>query len=211
MKPASEEAVGFYSLCDQERLLLKEKRSSWEKRYEKKGGNDFDWYLPEPPEMLINLLKSGRVPDGPAVDLGCGPGVITSFLFEYGFRPAVGMDIALSAINQARQFCLKKGTQPSFAVAAAPLLPFADGRCAFLFDRGGLHALPESMWQLYLCEVARMLRPDGVFQLWAKLLPLSRLEEILPDTLQILSLEQFPFGLKSRRVLDITHGIFKRI
>jgi SAM-dependent methyltransferase len=176
----------------------------------KKSGDDFAWHLPHPPEILVKLLETGEVPKGPAVDLGCGAGVSTSYISEHSFRPTIGLDIAFSAVCQARQLCQESGASASFVVAAAPLLPFQEGSCTFLFDRGCLQALPETTWPLYLQEVAQTLKLGGIFQLWAKDLPLSQLESIAPVSLKLFSVEQFLFEKKDGITEQITHAIFRK-
>ena len=198
-------------LTDDEKFRLQELRAHWEKRDRKKQGDDFGWYLSQPPEILVKLLESSEVPQGAAVDIGCGPGTSTSYIAERAFRPTVGLDIAFSALCQARKFCEEKGTRPAFVVAAAPFLPFKNESCTFLYDRGCLQALSETMWPLYLQIIAATLRTGGIFQLWVKDLSFLQLEASLPAALKSLASEQFPFELKGGRVRVISHGIFKKV
>jgi SAM-dependent methyltransferase len=183
---------------------------NWERRYKKKKAGDFGWHLSQPPPELIKLLESGEVSTGPAVDIGCGPGVATSHLAAQCFRPAVGLDIAFSAVCQARDLARDNKTYPVFVVAAAPFLPFLGELFTFIFDRGCMHALPESYWPLYLQEIERLLMTGGVFQLLAKRPSPSVLEQIFPASLQTLTMEEFPFHLNDGRVKVLTHGIFKK-
>ncbi len=139
MNPTSENSIVPRLLTEDEKFLLQESRSKWERKYQKKSGDDFAWHLQHPPEILVKLLETGEVPKGPAVDLGCGAVVSTSYIAEHSFRPTIGLDIAFSAVCQARKFCDERGTSPSFVVAAVPPLPFKKGELYFSF-RPGLFA-----------------------------------------------------------------------
>jgi methylase of polypeptide subunit release factors len=52
-----------------------------------------------PPE-LIELVESGQVPPGRALDIGCGTGTNAVFLAQRGFE-VVGTDVAWLAIRRA--------------------------------------------------------------------------------------------------------------
>jgi hypothetical protein len=52
-------------------------------------------------------------------------------------------------------------------IAAAPDMPFRDQAFSFIFDGGCMNTLPTSEWPRYFEQVERMLRPAGLFQLYA--------------------------------------------
>jgi len=211
MRPSRPEDVSAQNqLAEDKQQRLKKKHETQEGKYRKKKGEDFGWYLSQPPPELIKLLESGEVSTGPAVDVGCGPGVAISHLAAQAFRPAVGLDIAFAAVCQARELARENKTPPVFVVAAAPFLPLQGEFFTFIFDRGCMHALPEADWSLYLQEIERLLKTGGVFQLLAKRPSPAVLEQILPASLQTRTLEEFPFHLKDGRVKVLTHGIFRK-
>jgi SAM-dependent methyltransferase len=146
---------------------LADKRSKWEERYATRELSQFSWLTTELPQPLVELLARTDLPDGAALDLGCGPGTMTTGLATR-FRPTVGFDIAERAVAIARTQPVPDGaSQPVFLVAAAPDMPFRDGAFALIFDRGCLHVLPGSAWPAYFERVERMLKPAGMFQLFA--------------------------------------------
>ncbi len=121
--------------------------------------------MADPPVELTELIRGGRVQSGGALDLGCGPGVVTGFLATR-FRPAVGLDIAHPALLQAKAHAAATGVTPVFAVAEAPLLPVRSGAFSLVFDRGCLQAIPRSAWPGYVAEVERVLAPGGYLLLF---------------------------------------------
>lgn len=135
-----------------------------ESKWRSRRGPEFPWHISGPPPQLVDLLKKGDLPDGPALDLGCGSGVATTYLARY-FRPAVGVDLAFAAVQEAGNLATQEHSQASFLVADVPRVPFGAGVFAFIFDRGCLQVLPKAMWSAYFIEVERLLKPGGVFQL----------------------------------------------
>jgi SAM-dependent methyltransferase len=153
------------------------RRKRWERRWQRRRGEEFCWYLDEPPPELVDLVAEGTVPKGAALDLGCGPGVATSYLAHH-FSPSVGLDVAVGAVQQARQRAGRDGVRPSFVVAEAPILPFRQGSFSLIFDRGCLQAIPRRSWDPYFREVERLLDTGGVLQLFCSK-PLKRFPPLL--------------------------------
>jgi SAM-dependent methyltransferase len=185
-------------------------RAHWDKAYGRKRGPEFSWSLEAPAGELVALLDRGVVPIGPSLDLGCGTGVATSYIYVRGLRPTVGLDISIAGVYQARDYARRHSTCPQFVVAAAPVLPFADASFAFVFDRGCMHALSEALWPLHLREIERTLRAGGVVQLWEKEPSPTRLRELAPASFEVLSLESAPFVIAGRGSVQITHGVFRK-
>jgi SAM-dependent methyltransferase len=141
------------------------RRQHWEERYRRDLG-DSSWYHEDAPPQLIDLVHSDRLPEGVALDLGCGTGVATAVIAERG-RPTVGLDIALSALVQARARLAAGSGQASFVVGDATKLPFPNASFVFLFDRGCLQNVDRSAWPAYFQEVDRVLAEGGTLQLFA--------------------------------------------
>lgn len=158
-------------------MVITRRRRRWERRWQMRRGEEFCWYLDEPPPELIKLVGGGALPSGGALDLGCGPGVATSYLARH-FSPSVGLDIAEGAVLQARQRADRDGVGPSFVVAEAPVLPFRSGTFSLVFDRGCLQAIPRAAWETYFREVERLLKPGGAIQLFCSK-PLKRFPPVL--------------------------------
>jgi len=216
----------------------RKQRTRWERRYTSKQGEDFIWYLDQPPAELVRLVEEGGLPPGAALDVGCGPGVATAFLSR-SFSPTVGLDIAFSALTQARERVAKEGTTAGFVVAAAPVLPFQSGAFSLVFDRGCLQALPREAWPVYFEEVRRLLKPGGTFQLFAskpvrKFPPLlsyrglrararwvlgrrgpqflnhDLLRKLAGPSLEAQRMENFTFQPTAGPPRDMTHALFRK-
>jgi SAM-dependent methyltransferase len=141
------------------------RRQHWEERYRRDLG-DSAWYHEDAPPQLIELMHSDRLPEGAALDLGCGVGVATAVIAETG-RRTFGLDIAQTALVQARARLADGPGHASFVVGDATRLPFADRSFVFLFDRGCLQNVDRSAWPAYFAEVDRVLAEGGTLQLFA--------------------------------------------
>jgi SAM-dependent methyltransferase len=216
------------------------KRRRWEDQWQRHRGAEFHWYLSEPPPELVRLVEDGRIPlGGAALDLGCGPGVATSYLAA-SFHPAVGLDIAQGAVVEARSRARGENRDPSFLVAEAPVLPFRTGAFSFVFDRGCLQAIPRQAWERYFREVDRVLAPGGMLQLYVskaarqfppllsgrgirlrlrwlrgkrggpRFLSPGLIRQLHPASLKEIELRQFPFRTKADTVRTVTYGLFRK-
>lgn len=215
---------------------MTEARGEWERRYQASGSaEERGWYVDRPPDELIHLLDQVELPAGASLDVGCGPGVITSFLARR-FTPSVGLDIAATPLVEARRRAEEEGTKPSFLIAEAQSTPFLDGAFVFIVDRGCMQHLEKEQWTSYLQEVGRVLRPEGVFELFysrppggssrlAKMrtnlrrralgerppvLSRSDLDELLGGSLSVMDVEHTTFEMRNGRVRTITHATFRK-
>jgi ubiquinone/menaquinone biosynthesis C-methylase UbiE len=105
------------------------------------------------------------LPTGAAVDLGCGGGVAAVTVARTR-GPVVGLDIAPGAVSQARARARGEGAAVAFVVGEVPLFPFRSQAFALVFDRGCLQNIRPRGWGTYFAEIARLLRPRGVLQLY---------------------------------------------
>jgi len=183
-------------------------------------------------------MASDTIPNGPAVDLGCGSGVATAYLARR-FSPAIGLDFAESAVRQAKELALEGGVQADFLVAEVPHLPFRSGAFGFVFDRGCLQGMPRWLWPEYFVEVSRLLMPGGVLQLMlskperpsalsikglkarirrampgkrsrGRLSPEGRVLRLRPASFQTLRREEFSFRTNTGRVRHFAHWVFQK-
>jgi SAM-dependent methyltransferase len=208
-------------------------RQRRQQRWQTKAGPGSVWFVAEPPPELIETLERWRAPDGPALDVGCGPGVVTAYLAGR-FTLSVGIDVAIGAVHRARE----RGSgsaRPVFALAESPKLPFADGAFAFIFDRGVLHHVPRSRWPAYFKEVARALRADGLYQQLCPDRPLPgpatwrgvraragrlargqarpgrAMVEASRGSMEILEVRDVLFRSGDGRIIPFVHGLFRKL
>lgn len=134
-----------------------------------------------PPEIvaLVDQLTPGR-----ALDLGCGTGTNSLYLAKRGWQ-TVGVDFVPSAIWQAKRKARTEKTPVDFYIADVTRLDFLDAPFDLAVDVGCLHALSNEQRPAYARGLARLVRPGGVFLLYA-FLPAqmgSRPVGISPDDL----------------------------
>ena len=99
------------------------------------------------------------------LDLGCGSGADALELARQGFRTS-GIDLALEALKHAREGAAAEELALHLALAdvAAPL-PFAASRFDAVLCNLTLHMFPEDLAAKIVAEVARCLKPGGLFLL----------------------------------------------
>ena len=116
--------------------------------------------------ILGRLRQQGiQVPQGRALDFGCGVGRLTFALGEH-FREAIGVDVSEQMIALATA----DNRHPSicrFIHNARTDLPCADASVDFVYSRFVLQHMSRSLARAYIAEFIRVLSPEGlcVFQL----------------------------------------------
>lgn len=94
------------------------------------------------------------------LELGCGTGNDASRLAREGYM-VTAVDVSAEAIDQARA---KFGTSISFVVAdIAARLPFRTGRFDAVMSNVALHMFSDVITRSIFAEVARVVRPSGLF------------------------------------------------
>ena len=118
------------------------------------------WDTGMPDEQLVELIESGAIKPGRALEIGCGTGTNAIYLAQHGFN-VFGLDISEIAVNMART---KANGLCRFAVADFLTAPPAGGPFDFVFDRGCFHAFDdESDRTRFAQNVAGGLVEGGVW------------------------------------------------
>ncbi|WP_322512816.1 class I SAM-dependent methyltransferase [Chloroflexus sp.] len=146
---------------------------------------EIPWDHPEPPPEIIALSR--ELPPGRAIDLGCGPGRACIWLARAGWQ-VDGIDFIPEAIEMAKERVAAAGVadRVRLFVADATNLAFLSGPYDLAIDVGCGHGFSEPELNAYLDEVHRLLRPGGLFALFAHLRPS---EQPAPEALKT-SIEQ---------------------
>lgn len=97
------------------------------------------------------------LPDGPVLDVGCGPAQVSRYLLGLGRRP-VGIDFAPGMLAAAARLV------PQASLVAADLLdlPFRRASCAGAVASYSLHHLPGARLDAALAGLRAALMPRGV-------------------------------------------------
>ena len=121
------------------------------------------WNTETPPELLVELLDTGKVLPCKAIDLGCGAGNYAVYLAGRGFE-ATGVDFSPTAIKLAREKAEKKGVKCDFFVAdVVDNLDEVNQTWDFAYGWGLLHHIFPEQRQKYVENVHRILNPKGKF------------------------------------------------
>ena len=131
----------------------------WDANY--KDG-DLPWDTGEPDVQLVELVRSGKVAPGRALEVGAGTGTNARWLAQQGFD-VLAVDVSPRAVEQARAKLPTPAPRCRFEVrdflAAPPEGPFT-----FVFDRGCFHIFDEAADRArFAANVAARLAPGGVW------------------------------------------------
>ncbi|MCX4851460.1 class I SAM-dependent methyltransferase [Streptomyces sp. NBC_00893] len=95
---------------------------------------------------------------GPVLDVGCGPGTVTSYLAERGLDVS-GVDLSSGMIENARRL----HPQCRFSVSSATDLDLAEASLGGVLGWWSLFNLPRDVLPQVLAMFARALKPGGHF------------------------------------------------
>src|SRR5262245_17830875 len=119
---------------------------SWNENYA--SGEPLPWDTGTPDPLLVEMIESGTIAPGRALEIGSGTGTNAIFIAQHGFD-VLGVDISEVAVNQARA---KAHGLCRFEVldflAARP----SGGPFDFVFDRGCLHVFDEAGEQVRFAQ-----------------------------------------------------------
>jgi 2-polyprenyl-3-methyl-5-hydroxy-6-metoxy-1,4-benzoquinol methylase len=116
-----------------------------------------------PPEVMEFIAAT---PPGKALDLGCGTGTNAITLARHGWQ-ATGVDFAPKAVRTARRKAKQAELKIDFHCADASDLGMLTGPFDYVLDIGCLFTLKEKARIKYAAELARLLRPQGDYMLYA--------------------------------------------
>jgi len=95
------------------------------------------------------------------LEIGCGRGVGVEILLSLGAEQVMGFDLDPRMIALARQRLTKYGKRVRVFVGDAEAIDAPDDSFDAVVDYGVIHHIPS--WQQALKEIARVLKPGGMF------------------------------------------------
>jgi SAM-dependent methyltransferase len=122
------------------------------------------WEIGPRPE-LVELVDSGRLTPGRAIDLGCGTGANAVFLAERGFA-VTGVDFAPAALAKARARAAAAGVEVRFVEDDLTGFRHDLGHFELLVDYGTLDDLSARKRDRYVRTVLPLANPGARFLLW---------------------------------------------
>jgi SAM-dependent methyltransferase len=119
-----------------------------------------------PPEVVEAIEGPHALPPGRALDLGCGTGTNSLYLARHGWQ-VVGVDMAVTAIRQARCKARGTGLKLKFYAADVTRLDFLEPPFDLALDIGCFHSLAAEERPRYRDQLRRLLRPGACYMLYA--------------------------------------------
>lgn len=139
------------------------KNTDLEKIYKDLPPEEIPWNIETPPNVLVELVESGKIKPCKAIDMGCGAGHYAIFLANQGFH-MTGVDNSTSAIHMAQTNAKKKGVECDFRVADV-LGEFKEvpDTYDFVYDWHLLHQFYPEQRTAYCENVNKILNPGGQY------------------------------------------------
>jgi len=141
---------------------------------------------------VSEYLKEKGVSGAIIFDAGCGEGRNSIYLGKQGFK-IYGLDIASPAIEKAKNWAKSEGLtdKVDLIVGDVTKLPYNDGLFDAVYDGHTMEFIPEK--ELYIGEIARVLKSKRLFFIFASIPPASphyvdpkHLEKMLKKNFEIL-------------------------
>jgi SAM-dependent methyltransferase len=129
----------------------------WDAIYLETGPPPWDIGRPQP--AFVRLAEAGLL-TGRLLDAGCGTGEHTLLAAGHG-ADAVGVDVALSAIELARRKATERGVAATFEVADALALDRLGQTFDIVIDSGLFHVFDDDDRAAYVTSVGSVLQPGG--------------------------------------------------
>ena len=117
------------------------------------------WDIGRPQEVFVNLARAGRI-RGKVLDIGCGTGENALFLAGLG-HDVLGLDIAPTAIEQARRKAAERAVALRFEVADARHLADLAQALDTVIDSGVFHVFADEDRARFVSSLATALSPGG--------------------------------------------------
>jgi len=118
-----------------------------------------------PRRELVELVESGRIKPGRAIDLGSGTASNVIWLAQHGFD-ALGIDFSAPAVEKGRRLAQTTGIQAEFILDNLTDLRTVSGTFDLLVDYGTLDDLIPADRDLYVRNVVPLARSGSTFLLY---------------------------------------------
>ena len=134
----------------------------WNARY---LNGDTPWDTGIVPPEVQEIVESGLLTPGWALDLGCGSGLNSRYLARHGFH-VIGMDLAFSPLTRGAAVARQADLPSFFAMADVTLPPLASLGATFALDIGCFHAVRPERRGAYAAALSRLLTSRAYYLLY---------------------------------------------
>lgn len=132
----------------------------WDEAYKGKP----PWDVDHPQSAFEDLVKSGEIKPGRALDIGCGRGENAIMLAMNGCE-VTGIDIVKNAISDAKKKAIERHVKVKFVlgnVLQMDLL-FTKGEFDIVIDSGLFHTMTDEERPIFAWQVHRVLKKGGKY------------------------------------------------
>jgi ubiquinone/menaquinone biosynthesis C-methylase UbiE len=132
----------------------------WDEAY--KGTPPWDIGHPQP--VFVDLIKSGEIKPGRALDIGCGRGD-NSIMLSMSGCDVTGIDIVKGAISDAKEKAIERHVNVNFVVGNVLHMDrlFREGEFDVVIDSGLFHTMTDEERPVFARQVHRVLKKDGKY------------------------------------------------
>jgi SAM-dependent methyltransferase len=142
--------------------LLEPRGGAWWDAFYSNRAKPCPFFVARPDESLAEHVRTGRIPAGRAIDLGCGNGRNSLFLARHGFS-VEAVDYSATALTWARERAAQAGVEVSFVHANVFELELNAGAYDLVCDSGCFHHVAPHRRAQYVDLSVAALRPGGWF------------------------------------------------
>jgi SAM-dependent methyltransferase len=122
------------------------------------AGQDADFFIRVKAEMVLSLVNKycGSPANAKVLDIGSGVGLVDHYLAS-SIPNLFGVDIEEDVVSKARI----NNPGVTYSAYNGELLPFESNTMDFTFAINVMHHVPQTLWQNFVNEMRRVLRPGG--------------------------------------------------
>lgn len=121
------------------------------------------WNMKNPPNQLVDLVKSGKVKPCSVADLGCGIGNYSIWFAKKGFQ-VTGIDFSEQAVELASKQAERENVKCKFIVGDLTDSDFKSNTMfEFAYDWEVLHHVFPEERNAYIRNVGKILQDDGKY------------------------------------------------
>ena len=120
------------------------------------------WTSTEPPEELVELIKTGEIKPGKVLDVGCGEGFYSIYLASKGFE-VTGIDLSENAIKLAKQNAENVGANINFIAMDLEDIDKLNEKFDFILEWAILHHIIPEKRKRYVEKLSKLLNENGKY------------------------------------------------